>query len=109
MNEAKGIDAKMVDPLTNAFKALERQLYAEAKSKKDTPELTLPKGKTVELKYFNQVKKLLNEATGAIEAVENSNTPLAEPELPSSAEKTKTSQLESNNGQNASKDPAHVN
>jgi hypothetical protein len=109
LNEAKGIDAKTVEPLTNAFKALEVELYYESKSKKDTPEITLPKGKTVELKYFTQVKKLLNEATGAIEAVENSNTLLPEPELPSSAEKTKTSQLESNNGQNASKDPAHVN
>ena len=109
LNEAKGIDAKTVEPLTNAFKELERQLYAKAKSEKDTPKITLPKGKTVELKYFTQVKKLLNEATGAIEAVENTNTPLLEPELPSSAEKIKTSQLESNNGQNASKDPAHVN
>ena len=109
LNEAKGIDAKTVEPLTNAFKALEVELYYESKSKKDTPEITLPKGKTVELKYFTQVKKLLNEATGAIEAVENSNTLLPEPELPSSAEKTKTSQLESNNGQNAAKDPAHVN
>jgi hypothetical protein len=109
LNEAKGIDAKTVDPLTNAFKALEQKLYAISESKKDTSEITLRKGKTVEIEYFTQVKKRLSEAIGAIEAVQNSNTPLPEPELPSSAEKTKTSQLESNNGQNASKDPAHVN
>jgi hypothetical protein len=109
LNEAKGIDAKTVEPLTNAFKALEQKLYAISESKKDTSKITLRKGKTVEIEYFTQVKKRLSEAIGAIEAVQNSNTPLPEPELPSSAEKTKTSQLESNNGQNASKDPAHVN
>jgi hypothetical protein len=76
-------------------------LYAVAKSEKDTPEITLRKGKTVELKYFTQVKKRLSEAIGAIEAVENSNTPLEESESPP--------KLESNNGQNAAKDPAHVN
>lgn len=102
LNEAKGIDAKTVEPLTNAFKALELELYREAKSEKDTSEITLRKGKTVELKYFIQVKKLLSQAIGEIEAVENNNTFLEEAESP-------LPKLESNNGQNVSKDAAHVN
>lgn len=101
LNEAKGIDAKTVEPLTNAFKGLEQKLYDISKSEKNTPEITLLKGKIVELQYFTQVKKLLSEAIGTIEAVENSNTPLEESESPH--------KLESNNGQNAAKEQAHVN
>jgi hypothetical protein len=110
LNEAKGIEAKTVEPSINAFKTLEQEVCHKSKSKKDTPEITIPKGKTVELKYFFQVKKLLNEAKGAIEAIENSSTPLEESKSRPLEEDSKTPQSESHKGQNALfEDPAHVN
>jgi len=110
LNEAKGIEAKTVEPLINAFKALEQEVYDKSESQKDTSEITLPKDKTVDLEYFSQVKKLLNEAKGAIEAIENSYTPLQESDRRPSEGDGNNSQSESNNEQNGGiENPAHVN
>jgi hypothetical protein len=100
LNEAKGIEPKTVEPSINAFKALADEVYKHSKSEKDQQEITIQAGATIDLKNFIEVKKLLNEAKGAIEAIENSPTPLPAPGLPPSTGNGNISQPESNKEQN---------
>lgn len=84
LNEAKGIEAKIVKPSINAFKTLVDKVYEQSNSEEGTPKITIQAGKTIGLKNFIQVKKLLSEQKGAIEAIENSPILLtvSEPPLP---------------------------
>lgn len=104
LNKAKGIEPTTVEESINAFNRLANEVYTHSKSEKDQQEITIKAGTTLDLQHFIEVKKLLNEAKGAIEAIQNSPTPLPAPasELPPSTGNGNTSQLESesNNEQN---------
>ncbi|MBD2056977.1 hypothetical protein H6F88_13295 [Oculatella sp. FACHB-28] len=68
LNEVKGIDLQIGDRITGPFKTLEQTIKSIATSPLGADTIKIEGGK-LDLEVFNQVKKLINEAKGEIEAI----------------------------------------
>lgn len=75
LNEAKGINPLAVDKAVNAFKVLEQEVYSQSKSERGTSDIMINKNAKLDIQHLNQVKKLLREAKGALEAINHTQLP----------------------------------